>query len=115
MWYSDYHVWILPVHERVVRLGLTEKMQKNLGAILHVDLPSVGSLCKEGEVLVILESSKSAIEVLSPVSGEVIDINLDLVDNPQKINEAPEGEGWLAVVRLDQDWDPSNLSLMDEE
>ncbi|WP_100934821.1 glycine cleavage protein H-like protein [Candidatus Chlamydia corallus] len=115
MWYSDYHVWVLPIHERVVRLGLTGKMQKNLGTILHVDVPSVGSVCKEGEVLVVLESSKSAIEVLSPVSGEIIDVNLDLVDDPRKLNEAPEGEGWLAVVRLDDDWSSSKFSLTNEE
>ncbi|SPN73568.1 Glycine cleavage system H protein,glycine cleavage system protein H,Glycine cleavage system H protein (lipoate-binding),glycine cleavage protein H-like protein,Glycine cleavage H-protein [Chlamydia serpentis] len=115
MWYSDYHVWILPIHERVVRLGLTEKMRNNLGTIVHVDLPSIGNACKEGEVLVVLESSKSAIEVLSPVTGEVIDVNLELLDNSQKINDAPEGEGWLVIVRLEQDWSLLKLSLMEQK
>ncbi|WP_201456799.1 glycine cleavage protein H-like protein [Chlamydia sp. 17-3921] len=102
MLFSDYHVWIQPIHPDIVRLGLSEEMQKNLGKILHVDLPSVGSRCSEGEILVIMESSKSAIEILSPVSGEVIDINQILIEDTAAINSSPEEDGWLVVVRLNE-------------
>ncbi|BAE81420.1 glycine cleavage system H protein [Chlamydia felis Fe/C-56] len=111
MWYSDCHVWIQPIHSDVVRLGLTDKMGKNLGKILHIDLPEVGGFCKEGEVLVILESSKSAIEVLSPVSGEIIEINESLKEDIQLLNHSPEEAGWFVIVKLDQKLNIENLSL----
>ncbi|EPP34369.1 glycine cleavage H-family protein [Chlamydia ibidis] len=110
MWYSDCHVWIAPIHERVVRLGLTQKMLSNLGNIMHVDLPSVGSKCEEGEPFVILESSKSAIEVLCPVSGEVIEINEELMDNTKLLNNSPEDAGWFVVIELTKDLNTSQFS-----
>ncbi|AAP05107.1 glycine cleavage protein H-like protein [Chlamydia caviae] len=110
MWDSDYHVWILPIHSDVVRLGLTARMGENLGQMLHIDLPTVGSFCKEGEVLVILESSKSAIEVLSPVSGEIIEVNEALKEDIQLLNNSPEESGWFMVVKLDEKLNTENLS-----
>ena len=58
-YYSDYHVWIEPIHPSVVRLGLSAQMREHLGDILHVDLPSLGAFVKEGEELCVLESSIS--------------------------------------------------------
>ncbi|QXE27224.1 glycine cleavage protein H-like protein [Chlamydia buteonis] len=110
MWYSDCHVWIDPIHEDIVRLGLTSKMGENLGQILHIDLPDLGSFCKEGEVLVILESSKSAIEVLSPVSGEIIEVNENLKEDVQLLNISPEEAGWFVIVKLDQKLNTQGLS-----
>ncbi|WP_375793263.1 glycine cleavage protein H-like protein [Chlamydia sp. 12-01] len=109
MWYSDYHVWIQPIHDNVVRLGLTARMGENLGQILHIDLPAVGSFCQEGEVLVVLESSKSAIEVLSPVSGEIIEVNEHLKEDIQLLNDSPEESGWFVVVKLYQKLNTENL------
>ena len=110
MLFSDYHVWILPMHSDVVRLGLTEEMQKNLGQILHVDLPSVGSRCEEGEILVVMESSKSAIEVLSPVSGEILQVNQELIQDTSLLNSSPEEEGWFVVLRLNEPLDDGSFS-----
>ncbi|ADZ18815.1 MULTISPECIES: glycine cleavage protein H-like protein [Chlamydia] len=110
MWYSDYHVWIDPIHEDIVRLGLTSRMRENLGQILHIDLPDPGSFCKEGEVLVILESSKSAIEVLSPVSGEILEVNENLKEDVRLLNHSPEEAGWFVIVKLDQKLNIQNLS-----
>ncbi|SYX08843.1 Glycine cleavage system H protein,glycine cleavage system protein H,Glycine cleavage system H protein (lipoate-binding),glycine cleavage protein H-like protein,Glycine cleavage H-protein [Chlamydia poikilotherma] len=113
MWDSDYHVWILPIHNDVVRLGLTARMGENLGQILHIDLPALGSFCNEGEILVILESSKSAIEVLSPVSGEIIEVNENLKENIELLNNSPEESGWFVVVKLNQKLNTENLILKD--
>ncbi|WP_139414728.1 glycine cleavage protein H-like protein [Chlamydia abortus] len=110
MWYSDYHVWIDPIHENIVRLGLTSRMRENLGQILHIDLPALGSFCKEGEVLVILESSKSAIEVSSPVSGEILEVNENLKEDVRLLNNSPEEAGWFVIVKLDQKLNIQNLS-----
>lgn len=113
MWYSDYHVWILPIHDSIVRLGGTKKMCSNLGQILHIDLPMLGSPCKEGELLVVLESSKSAVEILSPVSGKVIEVNQSLLDDIQLLNTSPEDLGWFVVVDLGQPLNTENLLAKD--
>ena len=110
-YYSDYHVWIEPIHPSVVRLGLSAQMREHLGDILHVDLPSLGAFVKEGEELCFLESSKSAIEVLSPVSGEVLEVNAALEDDILPINRAAESEGWLVVLQLSEDFDGERFSL----
>lgn len=105
MWYSDCHVWVLPIHENIVRLGLTEQMRGRLGTILYIDLPKVGSEICKGEVLVVVESSKSAIEILSPVSGEIIEVNQNLYENIQLLNTSPEELGWFVVSKLNHTLD----------
>ncbi|MBQ8498317.1 glycine cleavage protein H-like protein [Chlamydia sp.] len=110
-YYSDYHVWIEPIHLQVVRLGLSAQMREHLGNILHIDLPSLGVFIKEGEELCILESSKSAIEVLSPVSGEILEVNAALEDNILPINNTPESEGWFVIMQLAEDFDEAKFSL----
>ncbi|AAF39393.1 glycine cleavage protein H-like protein [Chlamydia muridarum str. Nigg] len=110
-YYSDYHVWIEPIHSQIVRLGLSSRMQEHLGNILHIDLPSLGASIKEGEELCVLESSKSAIEVLSPVSGEVIEVNIALEDDTHPINHSAESEGWFVVLQLSEDFDGERFSL----
>ncbi len=100
IWESDYHVWVMPIRNSIVRLGLTQSMKEHLGKILYVDLPSIGSFCREGEVFVVLESSKSAIEILSPVSGTILEINDKLLADINLLNRSPEGEGWFVVMEL---------------
>ncbi|AHK63038.1 glycine cleavage protein H-like protein [Chlamydia avium] len=113
MWYSSYHVWILPIHESIVRLGVTKRMCSNLGEILHIDLPVLGNVCKEGEVLVVLESSKSAVEVLSPVSGKIIEVNQGLMEDIKLLNTSPEDLGWFVVVDLGRPLNTENLLAKD--
>lgn len=102
MWRSDYHVWGKHIHEDIVQLGLTCEVLAHLGKILHIDLPIVGSRCVKNEMLVVVESSKSAIEIESPVSGTVIQVNNDIIEDIQLLNDDPECRGWLVVVQLDQ-------------
>lgn len=104
-YYSDEYIWIAPLHKRIVRLGLSYAIREHVGDILHVDLPSVGENCTIGEVFVILESSKSAVEVLSPVSGEILEINKLLIQDSQLLNHSPESKGWIALVKLHEDFD----------
>lgn len=110
-YYSDYHVWIEPIHSRIVKLGLSSQMREHLGNILHIDLPSLGAFIKEGEKLCILESSKSAIEVLSPVSGEVLEVNTALEDDILPVNNTTESEGWFVVLQLTEDFRSESFSL----
>lgn len=98
---ADQHVWITKIHENVVRLGLTSSMLAQIGKILHIDLPSVGAECKKGEMFAVIESSKSAIEIPSPISGTVIQVNETVLNNIQLLNESSESDGWLVIIKSD--------------
>lgn len=101
MSFTDQHLWIVKIDKNIVRVGLTSSMLAQVGTILHIDLPSVGAKCKKDEMLAVIESSKSAIEIPSPFSCEVIQVNEAVVNNIQILNESPESDGWLVVVKSD--------------
>ncbi|WP_213357847.1 glycine cleavage protein H-like protein [Chlamydiifrater phoenicopteri] len=109
MYFSENHVWMSPIHSNVVKMGLSAIMRENLGEIIHVDLPSVEKLLKSGDILALLESSKAAIEVLTPLEGSVLKINEALKEDSEFINLYPEGEGWLVILKLPQPFSPENF------
>jgi glycine cleavage system H protein len=93
--YLDSHEWIDPDTGRV---GITEFAQEELGDVVFVELPSVGDELTAGESFGVVESIKAVSDIYAPVSGEVTDVNEDLVDRPELINEDPFGDGWLLEV-----------------
>lgn len=96
--YTKTHEWI-KVEDHKATLGLTDYAQKHLGQIVFVDLPNVGENIDELGQLAEVESVKAVSEVYSPVSGKVVEINEDLLDNPGLINEEPY-ENWLATMEM---------------
>jgi glycine cleavage system H protein len=93
------------------RIGITDHAQNELTEIVFVELPKVGKKVKKGDALGVVESVKTVSDIYSPVSGEVIDVNKTLEDNPQLINHSPYDKGWFALIRLS---DPSEIDgLMD--
>ncbi len=93
-------------------VGVTDYAQSQLGDIVFIELPEIGKRIAKGEQLATVESVKAASELFSPVSGEVVEVNAILEDNPAKVNEDPLGAGWFVKLRL---VDESELSgLMDE-
>jgi glycine cleavage system H protein len=94
--YTKTHEWI-KLDDHKATLGLTDYAQKHLGQIVFVDLPNVGEHIDELGQLAEVESVKAVSEVYSPVSGKIIEINEDLLDNPGLINEEPY-ENWLATI-----------------
>jgi len=99
--YSKEHEWVKALEEGKVSVGITDFAQDELGDIVFVNLPAVGQQIKVGETLASLESVKSASDVYSPVSGKVTEVNEKLKNSPELINEDPYGEGWIAVIELD--------------
>lgn len=94
-------------------IGITEYAAKSLGDVVYVELPTADLEIAAGEPVGAVESVKSASDVLSPVSGKVIDGNAVLGDKPKTINESPESDGWIAKIEVN---DPSELeTLMDEK
>ncbi|MGZ4779918.1 MAG: glycine cleavage system protein GcvH [Thermoanaerobaculia bacterium] len=89
-------------------IGITDYAQKELGDVVFVELPQVGSQLEAGDELGSIESVKAVSELFSPVSGEVVEINEKLAEKPELVNTDPYGDGWMIRIRL------SDASEMDE-
>jgi glycine cleavage system H protein len=100
MKYTDSHEWVDLENEEIARVGVTSYAQKELGDIVYVELPTVGKHVQAKQEAVVLESTKAAADVYSPVSGTITEVNQKLVTAPELINQFPEQEGWLFKVRL---------------
>jgi glycine cleavage system H protein len=81
-------------------IGITDYAQKELGDVVFVELPAVGTQLEQGDELGSIESVKAVSELFSPVSGEVIEINEALAEKPELVNTDPYGDGWMIKVRL---------------
>lgn len=101
MKYTISHEWI-DIKETHAVVGISSFAQKELGTIVYVDLPSVGSEVKQDDPVVVLESSKAAIDIYSPASGTILSINEKVIDNPEIISTDPETEGWLFTISLSE-------------
>jgi glycine cleavage system H protein len=101
MKYTTSHEWVKLQKEKGV-VGISEFAQKELGEVVFVQLPKVGTLLEKGEEAAILESTKAAVDVYAPLSGEVVEVNEALRDKPSLINTSAEQDGWLFVLRLTQ-------------
>ncbi len=109
--YTEDHEW-LKVEGDIATVGITVHAQDALGDVVFVDLPAVGSTLAQKETAGVVESVKAAADVYMPVSGEVIEVNEALRDDPSLANSDPLGTGWFFKVRLS---DASQLdALMDE-
>lgn len=111
MKYTDDHEWARQEDDLVV-VGITDFAQQQLGEVVFVELPDIDREVDQGEETAVVESVKAAGEVKSPVAGTVVEVNEALADNPEKVNEAPTGEGWFYKLRPSE---PSQLeALLDE-
>lgn len=97
--YTKEHEWVR-VEQDIGVVGITDHAQKELGDIVYVDLPKVGTTVEQGKSLGSVESVKAVSDVYAPVSGEVIEINDALATAPEKLNEDPHGAAWLVKIRL---------------
>ena len=98
MKYTESHEWIR-VEDDLGVVGITQQAQQELGEVVHVELPTVGKMVRAGEEVAVLESTKAAADIYSPVSGEVVEINQKLADFSELINKEPETSGWLFKIR----------------
>jgi glycine cleavage system H protein len=98
--YSEDHEWAL-TEDGLVRVGITDYAQDALGDVVFVQLPAVGAAVGKGEPLGEVESTKSVSDVYAPVSGTVIEVNVELNDSPNRLNDDPYGQGWICVIRPD--------------
>ena len=111
--YSREHEWIR-VEDDVCVLGITEFAQQELGEVVFVELPEVGQVFNAQDELGTIESVKAVAEVYSPVAGEVVEINEAVVDDPETLNDDPQGEGWLVKIRFSSADDLKSLMTADQ-
>lgn len=106
--YSADHEWV-KVEGKQAIVGITEYAQSELGDIVYVELPDVGTEVVMEEELTEIESTKTTSPVLAPVSGKIIEVNDELKESPQLINEDPYGKGWIVTLKMTNPDDLENL------
>lgn len=97
--YAKSHEWVRLTGD-VATVGISDHAQHELTDVVFVELPSVGRKVKAGEACAVVESVKTASDIYSPVSGEIIDANQAVVDNPALVNSQPFGDGWFFQIKL---------------
>ena len=111
--YLESHEWVNSTGDDEVSIGVSDHAQAELTDVVYLELPAVGKTVAKGDPVAVIESVKAANDIYSPVSGEVIEVNEALADEPELVNSDPFGAGWMFKVKLS---DPSELeALMDAE
>ena len=110
--FTEDHEWVTIDDDNSGTVGITDYAQEQLGEVVFVELPEVGTEVAQGDEMAVIESVKAAGEIKSPLSGNVTEVNNSLDNDPGKINEEPMGDGWIYKLTVA---DASELdTLMDE-
>lgn len=106
--YSTDHEWAR-LEDGRIRVGITDYAQDTLGDVVFVQLPEAGARVEAGGTFGEVESTKSVSDLYAPVAGTIAEVNVELVDAPNRLNEDPYGEGWICVIEPD---DPAQLDAL---
>ncbi len=104
--YTQEHEWAVLEADGTVRIGISHYAQDQLGDIVFVELSAVGTKLQKAQKMGEIESVKAVSDLYAPLSGEVVEVNQQVVENPERVNEDPYEGGWLLRLRLD---DPSEI------
>ncbi len=99
MKYTKDHEWI-KVESDIATMGITQHAADALGELVYVELPKIGNKYNKGDAVVVVESSKSASDVYTPVAGEIVAVNDSLVATPENVNNDTYGNGWLVKIKI---------------
>ena len=111
MRFTKDHEWV-SVDGDIATVGITTYAAEQLGDVVFVEAPPVGKVVNQGDGMAVVESVKAASDVYAPVSGEVVESNDAVANDPARVNEDPEGNGWFAKLKLS---DPAQVdALMDK-
>jgi glycine cleavage system H protein len=112
-WYSESGVWV-HLEDGSARVGVSDYLQQASGDVAFVDVRPAGTVLAAGDELAGIETIKAILSVQSPVAGTVHQVNEALEESPELINEAPYGDGWLAILEP-RDWEADRANLLDAE
>ncbi|AFI85344.1 glycine cleavage system protein GcvH [Methylophaga nitratireducenticrescens] len=110
--FSESHIWLEEQGDGIFTLGITEHAQDSLGDIVFIELPAEGQQFAAGEGCAVIESVKSASDVIMPIHGEIIAINQQLVEMPELINQEPFNNGWIVRFRSEAPYEEIAAELM---
>ena len=108
MKYTEEHEWLL-VEDELVVVGITNHASTELGDIVFIELPEVGTSVTKDEEIVVIESVKAASDILAPLDGEIAEVNEILNDEPSKVNDDPTGNGWMFKMKIENLSDLENF------
>lgn len=111
--YTKEHEWV-KVDNNIATVGITDFAQHQLADIVYIELPEVGKVVAQMRNLCVIESVKSVSDVFSPVSGEVMDVNRELIDSPELVNKDPYGRGWIAKIKCANKEELTSLMTAEE-
>ncbi len=111
-YFTDEHEWI-DIEDDVATVGITDYAQGQLGDIVFVELPEIGGIIEKGKDAAVVESVKAASDVYAPITGEVIETNAALEDDPALVNTSPEEDGWFFRMTIADEGELDGL--MDED
>ena len=111
--YLSSHEWV-SVEDGVATIGITDHAQDAMGDLVFVETPEVGTELAAGDEAGVVESVKAASDIYTPVSGEVIEANEKLADEPEVVNSSPYGDGWMFKVRISDDSELTTMLTADE-
>src|SRR5438552_98895 len=98
--YTEEHEWLKIEDDGLVTVGITDFAQDQLGDLVYVQLPEVDKTLEKGEEAAVVESVKTASEIMMPAAGKIVEVNAALNDEPAKVNEDPMGEGWFFKFKV---------------
>ena len=107
--YTSDHEWLRRDDDGTVTIGITEHAAEALGELVYVELPEVGQDVESAGEMAVVESVKAASDVYAPIAGNIVAVNEELADDPEKINNDPFGDGWIVRVAPSGDIDESEL------
>jgi glycine cleavage system H protein len=114
MKFVDTHEWIVEEPGDIVLVGITYHAQELLGDLVYIELPKIGSQIKINDVIGVVESVKAASDLYSPISGEVVALNDEVVTDPTLANTDPHGKGWLLKIKLNDTNELTGLLSSDQ-
>lgn len=111
--YSNDHEWV-KLDGEIATVGITDFAQRELGDIVYVEIETVGETLDREEVFGTVEAVKTVSDLFMPISGEVLEFNSDLEDNPEAVNEQPYDSGWMIKIKMDNTYQIKNLLDADQ-
>ena len=97
--YLQTHEWIR-IEDNIATVGITDYAQHQLGDIVYIELPEIGTTLQKGGNVAEIESVKAVGELMMPLSGKIIEVNTGLADNPESVNSSPYGTGWMVKIEI---------------
>lgn len=107
--YTEEHEWILRLEDSMVKIGITDYAQDQLGDVVFVELPEVGKTVAKDDVLAEVESTKSVGEVYAPFPGTIASVNESVSSSPELVNQSPYEDGWLVTMSVEGEIPSENL------